>query len=470
MPRVTIDASKWLRGASVANTLPNGGFSPSAQGADLFRKPGCIAPGTANYGGSVTVTNMLSGGVLAWFVPKNPTGTDGAVVLTANGSADGRIITLDGSSSSVTMASDTGRDYIKGYSDVIQYKGSIYATSTTNLALVTGPNYTYWSATLGLTAFNSLYPHYMCEYEDDLFITDGPYIHKFDGSTGTYNALSLPTDYVATSICKYGGYLWIAAEPFQTNVAGTLHGKASIFIWDGYSSSWLDEKVLNERVDTLFVNRGTLFMTTRKTFGYWNGSALVDLYTLPGQVLKHQITSVRDRIIMAPGVNYIVCYGNPIPGKQRFFSFPMVETQPVNWDCVLAGWGDVLRRFSGTSSYEEPFPATATTVSNDCSHLEDPILFKDYVNIRRFVVVLDADVASGENITIAYVNSRGVTVTVGSITNTLHTGNREIIFDVENDEPCYFIQPKYTWVGGARATGIRYVHIDYEPAEDRPTL
>lgn len=470
MPRIILDAAKWLRGASVADTLANGGFSPSAQGVDLFRTPGTLKPGVANFGGS-TISDMLSRGVLAWYVPRNPSGTHGLVVLTANSSDDGRIITLDGFSSSVTMASDTTRNYTKGYSDLISFKGSIFATSTTNIALSTGPDYTWWTGTLGLTALNSLYPHYMCEYEDEMYITDGRYIHKWNGAAGTYNALDLPEDYVATSICKHNGYLWIAAEYYQTNQTGSLHGKASIFIWDGYSPSWIDEKVVNERIDTLFPHRGVLYMTTRKTFGYWNGSAIVDLWPLPGQVLKHQIAAVRDRILFVTGNAYVTCYGHPIPGRQRFFSFPMIETQPVNWDAIATGWGDSIRRFSGTTAYDDDFPATGSTTSNAVSFLDDPVFFGAYVKITGITVVLDADVAAGEDLAISYINSNGDTVTVGTISNSTatHTGRREIYFQVENDEPVFSIQPKYTWGGGARATGIKYVIISYEPSEDLPT-
>lgn len=244
-----------------------------------------------------------------------------------------------------------------------------------------------------------------------------------------------------------------------------------MFIWDGYSPSWIEEKVVNERIDTLFSHRGVLYVTTRKTFGYWNGSAIVDLWPLTGQVLKHRIAAVRDRILFVTGTNYVTCYGHPIPGRQRFFSFPMIEMQPVNWDAIATGWGDNVRRFSGTNAYSEAFPATGSTVSEAVSFLEDPVFFDAYVKITGITLVLDADVASGENISVSYINSNGDTITVGTISNSnaTHTGRREIYFQVENDEPVFMIQPKYTWAASARTTGIRQVMIEYEPSEDLPT-
>lgn len=470
MPRLYLDASKWLRGSSVSDTLPNGGFSPSSQGIDLFRSPGVIKPG-AQVSGSATTSNMLSNGVLAWTLPRAINNGNDAYILTANSSDDGRVIERYGTTSNILLATDSGRDYKRGISDIIIYKGSTFVSSTTDIALVAGADYDWWTATLGLTALGASVPHYFCEFEDDLYFTDGRYIHKWNGSAGSYNVLDLPTDFVATAICKHNGYLWIAGEYFSSNPSGFFHGKASLFIWDGYSSSWLDEKVLNERVDTLFPHRGVLYVTTRKTFGFWNGSAIVDLWPLSGQVLKHQITANRDKILFVDGSPYVTVYGHPIPGKQRFFSFPFNNINPTDFDSIMSGWDDSIRVSWGPSLSTTDFPYTGSTVPGGCSFYENPYFLGEYAVVTRCTVVLDAAVASGEDIAISYVNSDGDTVSVGSILNSdaAHTGRREIVFDIENDKPTYFIQPKYTWAASANATGIRAVYFDYEPAEDRPT-
>lgn len=470
MPRLSIDASKWLRGSSVSDTLPNGGFSPLAKGVDLFRSPGVLKPGS-QVSGSATTSNMLANGVIAWALPKTISNSDDAYILTANATDDGRVIERYGTTSNIIMATDTARDYKRGISDVVIYKGSTFVSSTTNVALTTGPDYTWWTGTLGLTALGATAPHLFCEYEDDLYFTDGRYIHKWNGATGTYNVLDLPTGCVATSICNYNGYLWIAGEYFSSNPSGYLHGKASLFIWDGFSASWLDEKILNERVDTLFAHRGILYVTTRRTFGYWNGSSVVDLWPLNGQVLKHQITALRDKICFVDGSPFLTVYGSPIPGQQRFFSFPYINLNPTNFDSVMSGWQDELRLSWGPTLATTDFPYAGASSLGACSFYENPYFLGDYVTVTRCIVVLDAAVASGEDITISYVNSNGDTVAVGNILNSdaSHTGRREIVFDVENDKPTYFIQPKYTWASGANATGIRAIYFDYESTEDRPT-
>lgn len=478
MPRITFDASRWLRGASVSDTLPNGGFSPLTSGIDLFRKPGCLVAGRSGNNGSIG--NILNDGVIAWTIPADPNFSIGgngpvAYLLTRDTGGSGRVVTVQGVTSAITMATDSGRAYVRNRSDIVLYNGELFATSTTNLARITGPDYTYWTVTLGLTAFGSGSPHMMCEYEGILYISDGRYLHSYDGSTGTYNVLDLPVGYTITSLCVHQGYLWIAADPYPgTNVSFGLgldhHGKSSVFLWDGYSPSWLQEHTINERISHMFVNRGMLFVFTRKSFGYWNGGALVDLFALTSPVQKHQVGTIRDRVLFLQGAK-IVCYGSPIPGRQRFFSFPLRHPTGESMDALVTGWGDGVSWFEDDESFYTLFPDTENaTITFGCTHTEDPVTFRDYVYIRRFVVVLDQAVTSTDSIAISYINSDGDTVTVGTINNTNHPGRREIIFDIENDKPCYFIQPQYTWATNARATGIRYVYVDYEPAEDRPTL
>lgn len=476
MPRITLDAAKWFRGASVADTLPSGGFSPLSTGIDLFRKPGCLTGGLS--GNSGAGGNLLNDGVIAWTKPADPNFSIGgsipvSYVLSRDTGSGGRVVTFQGGYTAITMATDSMRSYLRGRSDIVLYNGELFATSTTNIARITGPDYTYWTTTLGLTAFGFASPHLFCEYEGILYITDGRYLHSYNGTTGTYNVFDLPVGYTITSICVYQGYLWIAADPYPGSNVAVLggfdhHGQASIFVWDGYSPSWLQEHVINERISHMLVNRSTLFIFTRKSFGYWNGNALVDLYALTTQVQKHQVGAIRDRVLFVQGAK-IVCYGNPVPGRQRFFSFPLRHPSGTALGALLTGWGDGVLWFQNTNYFFASFPDSAAAVGASCTHIEDPILFRDYVYIRSITVVLDQSVTSTDNIAISYINSDGDTVSVGTINNTDHPGRREIVFDVENDKPCYFIQPQYVWAQGARATGIRYVHIDYESAEDRPT-
>lgn len=475
MPRITLDASKWLRGASVSDTLPNGGFSPLTTNIDLFRAPGCLTPGLSGNNGSAA--NILNDGVIAWTIPSDPNfsvGGNGPVsyLLTRDTGSGGRVVTFQNGTTAVTMATDSTRNYVRTRSDIVLYNGELFATSTTNVARITGPDYTFWTGTLGLTALGAGSPHMMCEYEGILYIADGRYLHSYNGSTGAYNVLDLPVGYTVTSLCVNQGYLWIAADPYPgSNLAIGLgfdhHGRASLFVWDGYSPSWIQEHVVNERISHMFVNRGTLFVFTRKSFAYWNGGALVDLYALTSQVAKHQVGTIRDRIVFLQG-SKIVCYGSPLPGRQRFFSFPFRHPTGESMDALVTGGGDALTWFEDDEWFYTLFPDTGVDVYFSGTHVDDAIQFRDYVHIRRMTIILDRAVYSGVSIAVSYINSDGDTVTVGTINNTNHSGRREILFDIENDKPCYFIQPQFVWAEASKVIGIRYVYIDYDSAEDRP--
>ncbi|MBK8467901.1 MAG: hypothetical protein IPL32_18975 [Chloracidobacterium sp.] len=466
MPRITLDAALWFRGASTSDNLADGGFSPDDKGVSLFITEGVLKPGPRDLGvGSIFDAN----GVIAWNVAKTLLSTEYGYALTANASNDGEVMALNtGGAASHTSkyGPDTGRDYKAGISDVISYKSGIIWTSTADIALA--GDYDWWTATLSLGALASSneVTHRMLIYGDILYIADGRYIHSWDGTTGTYNALDLPADYNITDFCVSNNVIVISAEYFSSNTSGDRYGKSKIFTWDGFSPSWIDETDIFEHIDCLFPFGGTLYVTTKDYFGYFNGSAIAPLRKLTSQVRRHQITGFKDRIMMIQG-DSILCYGNPIPGRQRFFSYPW-KHEDGTLSSIFSFYSTQLLASRGTTSIVISNFDTTSDGSDFVRYFkENRIPLGDYAYIKKFTFELDAAVASGDTLDIYYLNSNGDTNTVGSINNTDHNGRREIVLDVENDFPTYTVQPRYKWTDGS--IGIRRVHIDYEFSEDRPT-
>lgn len=461
MPRITLDASQWFRGASTTNDLADGGFSPSSRAVNFYATPGLARPNS----GATSANNQFGvSSVFGWATPPGAATTQYA--LSSNSSLDGEVYSLSatsiGSVSSV-YGPDSGRDYAPGYSDLVYYKGSYFYSSKTDVAK--DGDFDWWTATLGLTALGNTDYHLMFVYGDILYICDGRYIHSWDGSTGTYNALDLPQDFRITAATVFSDAIYVAADLFQGNTAGSRTGTARLFTWDGYSASWLSEEKIDEHVSVLHPYGGTLYLATGTHFGYFNGKAFIPLRKLEAVVLKHQITTARDVILIAQGTS-ILAYGNPIPGRQRFFSFPNKTTSSVDAIHALLSSG-LFSGASGRTQLRFDLLGVAVTDENPPFY-SNKIPLGDYARINKISIELLNAVASSEDITVEYVDSSGATVTVGSVTNASHNGLREVVFDVGNERPTFTLQTKITI--GNNTNGLYRIHADYDFSEDRPSI
>src|SRR4030042_992272 len=126
-------------------------------------------------------------------------------------------------------------------------------------------------------------PHQMIVAGNDvLYIANGQYVSSFDGTTFVEQALDLPTNYVISSLAWSGNKLWIAANKIL--YSNSSNNIASIFSWDGNSTSWDDEIVVGKNVSALYVRNGVVFVFYGEAtssgvnkLGYINGNSITDL-------------------------------------------------------------------------------------------------------------------------------------------------------------------------------------------------
>jgi hypothetical protein len=138
---------------------------------------------------------------------------------------------------------------------------------------------------------------------DTMYITNGRYIASYDGTTLIPQALDFPPDTVTQS-CKWiADKLWVSAN--RPNNSGTNKNTASIYIWDGVSTSWETEIRVMGSVGALHPKNGTMFafyqdVTNLGGFKlcYLNGTAVVDVANFVGGLPKYyQVTDYKDFII-----------------------------------------------------------------------------------------------------------------------------------------------------------------------------
>jgi hypothetical protein len=194
----------WKHGASSGEHTADGGFSSKSIGIDLISEPGVMNIGatlTLTNAGS-TLTNMLTGDVVALCVPETVSDRD-CIFLTTDSNNKGRLVRVTSAATeALAVATDSGaRTYTAGVSDVIEFNAEIFWTSNTDIAK--GASYDWMSATASSgNNLTSGVPHMMTKFDSVLYITDGRYIHTWDGSAFSYQALDVPLGYIITAISR----------------------------------------------------------------------------------------------------------------------------------------------------------------------------------------------------------------------------------------------------------------------------
>lgn len=462
MPVLTIDAKDWFRGMSTSDELADGGFSPLSKGINLYASPGLLLPGKAPSNGT---GDMQSGGVFAWSTISTSIAPGAGRALGNNGSSHGKFYFISSLGAATLGVSDTARVYTANVSDLIRYGNTNqqYSTSNQNVGLSNFDwsvnDFTWWTVTQGKTAMSGGVPHHFVQYGNTLYWTDGNLLHSWDGTTATYNCLDLPAGYVMTDITVYNNLIFISAAQFDP-IGGGDSINNRLFTWDGFSDSFIDEYPLQERIDALIPFGGSLLVTTRRYVGYFTGSTLSPLYALTTPVYKYQVAITYDRLYLLQGMD-LLCYGNPVISKPKFFSYPLRNTVTMTGinsfvSGVIMYAGDTM---SGSFSNVNGSDQTSSVFYGN------KIPFGRLVNIRMIAVESEA-LASGSSITIDYLDDRaaGKTLDAYSFTNFGATTKRD--YDIFKKLPTFTYQQKVTF-SATPNKGIRRIHVFYEATEVR---
>lgn len=185
-----------------------------------------------------------------------------------------------------------------------------------------------WGSTVpsGAAALQGAVPHQMIVGGNDtLYIANGRYIASYDGTTFQDKALDFPVNTVVQSIAWMSDKLWISAN--RPNVSGSNKNTASIYIWDGVSTSWETEIRLMGAVGALHVKNGTIYafyqdVTNPGGFklAYLNGTAVVDIANYSGGLPKfYQVTDYKD---------FIIWNATSLNALWSFTTFPWQLTSP----------------------------------------------------------------------------------------------------------------------------------------------
>jgi hypothetical protein len=201
----------------------------------------------------------------------------------------------------------TAEDTVNRSEDVfIEYKDIIYGWSR-----VDGSNARVWSYNIvtdtftstarSLTSATSVVQGLVHSKDDILYLPYNNVVAKYDGSSWTDAARTLPTDQVITSICEYGNYLAIACKPKRAG------GKSTVYLWDRDTSV----VEMSEKIDW----GAEELELIEELDGYIVGVSVLNNYT--GSAYAGTVTN--SKVIFKS-------YGGGLPGTKEILSLPVFGT------------------------------------------------------------------------------------------------------------------------------------------------
>lgn len=205
-----------------------------------------------------------------------------------------------------TVAGAAGED-VALYDGHLKY---VYGTDVGDFDLSTTYDDDWWTAVAGGSALTSGNPHQIVTAGTTglMTILNGSVVASWDGTTADDTAFDTEdTDIVLVSQVWTRNKFYFAGN--KPNVAG--RNEASIFIWDGTSSSWNNRIEIGGRVGGMFVKGGVPFIFYQKnisdgviTLAYCDGNILRDITNYEGSLPNfYQITEYKDHIIWASGTD-----------------------------------------------------------------------------------------------------------------------------------------------------------------------
>lgn len=335
---ITIDGNDFARGITSSAWADDGFFSPDASvGINIATVPGVLygqAPST-------DISPASSGALISSCSKTYGFGSQQQYFLT-----DTRKFYSLNTSYLATLDQTGAYSYSYPNSDMLMFKGSIYATSAADITLgttnaagsITALDETWWTVTKGKTGLASAAPHALLVYEDSLWIADAFGLHKWDGITASYQFLLLTQDQVIVALgIEPGSGRMMLSTVSGENGSGTDPKICKILLWDGFSNKVLRSIIVDEMVTAFHNVNGTVFVIYGRNLGYWNGSGITFLRrldkisTLTGSYLgyKSHITSIGNCLYVVDGT-YVLAYEVIKGGSPKVFYYAYSQQSGLN--------------------------------------------------------------------------------------------------------------------------------------------
>ena len=422
---IEIDASNFLRGMSSGGDISDGGFSPDTEAVNPIIEPGVLfAPAAAADADS---DNRLSTTIeiIASAPDMANLGVDNRLLVGANSSDDGTFYRYNGTKIiAAAYATDTTRNYVKGYTDIITYRGEAYVTSQSHIARWQNDN----TITQDFFVFTtSNVPHPALVFEDNAYYGDNNLLLRqtsVAGTPATILTLAVGEIIIALGIEPGSGKMLIATTS-SLNMSNTLTSINKLYWYDGSSNKTLKAIYVEDQILGFHSVAGITYCGYGQNLGYITGSGIKFLrklinVTLSSEELpyKHNMTSIGSTLYVADG-NKILAYGPIKQGGENVFYY--CARNKVN-NLVFQSIFNVGSNKIGYSFLGEfrtvDFSSSATLDS--FTLITNWLAFPRPVFPRSVYLEYLNQIASTDNFTISYTdrNDNGIGLTADPLTQT----------------------------------------------------
>lgn len=237
----------------------------SGYGTDFYSRPGYIAqrPGFTQMTLSASADIGVNFQAITYATENN---------LSYFGGENGTIYEKDTSISLKVAHASAQTGAIRSFAE---YKGFLYYAQDTTIGrsdvVNATPTYTdNWQTGLN----NTTYKPMQISGDNNLYIGNGQYLSKFDGTTFTAQALDLQSGWTIRALANFGiPYVAIAGN-FTAGISGDRTYGSKIFLWDRLSSTWNDEvEIPEDGIYSMIYTNGYLWV--------WAGGSSISLYVIP---------------------------------------------------------------------------------------------------------------------------------------------------------------------------------------------
>ena len=503
LPNFRIDFRDWMKGNNLYDNYPTGGLKATAAGYNPFKYPGLLVAQPTRSETAIT-SGLARYPVIAWsagsqdgYIDLTVVGRDADPNTLGNGvpyrvnGRTGAFIKAGGVFPAQTPSDIlTSHGYRLGYSEMVESTSAAFISSDLDVAEIdpgelNTVNYStadedWFSSLSGGTLLRAGSPHPLAWFGEDLYVGDQFELHQATGFGTTIVAnqavITLPSRYTITSLEEHKGYLYITATKFyelSNNFTGSLVQeqtkiKTEVFIWDGFSESFLENYPLPDQVTAMKTDEdGRLYMWTTKQFGYFNGLAFVPLKDLENIVYRPHICKVKNGLMYADGMKAIR-YGSIVPGGER--KFYLHETFTKNISALMCIIPDImivaLDGGSGNAGINILYSSIDSGTPGTTRSLDfNPRFTKVAVKVRHVVVETADGLGASGVVTVKHNDANGVSKTDGTFTytNAKMAAKRRWVFDVFDCDPTSEIQPVIEVAGSVKLKSVDYY---YEQATD----
>jgi len=451
---ITIDKSNFLKGASTIKYLDDGGFSPDSLGFEINNE---IYLGLLLAGKSLT----LKTSDLGTTVINSCFYTSSGLFLYYFIDASGHIYeSVVGSLATTLKATESIKEY-NSMSDIISYNDNLFITSTTDIMMsnftFTGsdPIKDWWTVTKSKTALTSGVPHLLFEFNGILYITNGNKLASWDGTTANNAVLTLPTGWAITAVEILNNRIYLAASQKYESGMENYNLSTKIFIWDGYSASWIDEKKIKVQPITAMIEMdGLIYFFASHSIYIFDGSSYRKLRYLDIIMTRNKISVYNGKLYYAlTSSGEVGCYDSIL----KSFSTPIKHGKTVS----------VLK--IGYLTYVDLITAEGKgyrCVDNKGtgSFYSNPYTFAQPVYVRKIEILFSTALVTGATYDIKILNEKETAITALTKTVSYAVDGALIKKEYQIDQQLDYFRIQIDF-NHADNSPIRWIKIYCEPSE-----